>query len=103
MSDETWVDVGGADELKHQPVQQVLIGRTPVALTYCNEQFGAINGACNHVGGPLGEGTLEGEYVVCPWHYWKFHKKLLLDTPQLAGGRKRASPRSGLSLVFFHA
>ena len=73
MPDETWVDVGGADELKHQPVQQVLIGRTPVALTYCNEQFGAINGACNHVGGPLGEGTLEGEYVVCPWHYWKFH------------------------------
>ncbi|HSF08167.1 MAG TPA: NAD(P)H-dependent oxidoreductase, partial [Nitrospirales bacterium] len=41
--------------------------------TYCNEQFGAINGTCNHVGGPLGEGTLEGEYVVCPWHYWKFH------------------------------
>jgi len=32
-----------------------------------------------------------------------FHKKLLLDTPQLAGGRKGASPRSGLSLVFFHA
>jgi multimeric flavodoxin WrbA len=25
------------------------------------------------VGGPLGEGTLDGDYVVCPWHYWKFH------------------------------
>ncbi len=32
-----------------------------------------------------------------------FHKKLLLDTPQLAGGRKGASPRSGLNLVFFDA
>jgi len=31
------------------------------------------------------------------------HKKLLLDTPQLAGGRKGASPRSGLNLVFFDA
>ncbi|WP_342346709.1 Rieske 2Fe-2S domain-containing protein [uncultured Nitrospira sp.] len=73
MPDATWIDVGGVEDLKHQPVQQVLIGRTPVALTYRNEQFGAINGACNHVGGPLGEGTLDGEYVVCPWHYWKFH------------------------------
>jgi hypothetical protein len=33
----------------------------------------------------------------------RFHKKLLLDTPQLAGGRKGASPRSGLNLVFFDA
>lgn len=73
MPDATWIDVGGVENLKQQPVQQVLIGRTPVALAYHNEQFGAINGACNHVGGPLGEGTLDGEYVVCPWHYWKFH------------------------------
>jgi multimeric flavodoxin WrbA len=21
-----------------------------------------------------GEGTLEGDYVVCPWHYWKFER-----------------------------
>jgi multimeric flavodoxin WrbA len=27
------------------------------------------------VGGPLGLGTLEGEYVTCPWHYWKFHRR----------------------------
>lgn len=73
MPEGTWVDVGRANELKHKAVQQVMIGRTPVALTYHNGQFGAINGACNHVGGPLGEGILEGEYVVCPWHYWKFH------------------------------
>jgi nitrite reductase/ring-hydroxylating ferredoxin subunit len=26
------------------------------------------------VGGPLGEGKLDGEYVVCPWHYYKFHR-----------------------------
>ena len=29
---------------------------------------------CNHAGGPLGSGTLEGEYVVCPWHQWRFHR-----------------------------
>jgi multimeric flavodoxin WrbA len=22
----------------------------------------------------LGDGTLDGDYVTCPWHYWKFHR-----------------------------
>src|SRR5262249_40825415 len=34
----------------------------------------AINGVCNHAGGPLAKGTLEGDYVVCPWHQWRFHR-----------------------------
>ena len=25
-------------------------------------------------GGPFGKGTLDGDYVVCPWHQWKFHR-----------------------------
>ena len=33
-----------------------------------------MSGVCNHAGGPLGEGTLDGEYIVCPWHHWKFHR-----------------------------
>lgn len=48
---------------------------TPIALTYKNGSFVAISGACNHIGDPLSEGTLDGEYVVCPWHYWKFHRQ----------------------------
>jgi hypothetical protein len=26
-----------------------------------------------HAGGPLGEGLLKGDYLVCPWHGWQFH------------------------------
>jgi len=26
------------------------------------------------VGGPLGEGRLNGDYIVCPWHQWTFHR-----------------------------
>ena len=26
-----------------------------------------------HAGGPLGEGRLKGDYLVCPWHGWHFH------------------------------
>ena len=75
MPDERWFDIGPVEELKRKPVQEVMCGTTPVALTYRDGLFAAISGACNHVGGPLGEGTLDGEYVVCPWHYWKFHRE----------------------------
>jgi nitrite reductase/ring-hydroxylating ferredoxin subunit/multimeric flavodoxin WrbA len=70
---EVWIDVGAADDLRHKPLQQVQVGRARVALIHKDGEFSAISGVCNHVGGPLGEGRLEGDYVVCPWHYWKYH------------------------------
>jgi nitrite reductase/ring-hydroxylating ferredoxin subunit/multimeric flavodoxin WrbA len=73
MDDAKWVDVGAADELQRKPLQQVWLGRTRIALVFREGVFSAISGVCNHVGGPLGEGRLDGDYVVCPWHYWKFH------------------------------
>ena len=73
MDKETWIDVGSGSELKTQSLQQVMVGSTRVALTYKDGRFSAISGTCNHVGGPLGEGRLDGDYIVCPWHYWKFH------------------------------
>jgi multimeric flavodoxin WrbA/nitrite reductase/ring-hydroxylating ferredoxin subunit len=54
-------------------VQELRVGAKRIALTFRDGQFGAISGVCNHVGGPLGNGTLDGNYVVCPWHYYKFH------------------------------
>jgi nitrite reductase/ring-hydroxylating ferredoxin subunit/multimeric flavodoxin WrbA len=73
MESEAWIDVGAVDELSRRPLQQVLIGRARIALVFKDGEFSAVSGVCNHAGGPLGEGRLEGDYVVCPWHYWKFH------------------------------
>jgi nitrite reductase/ring-hydroxylating ferredoxin subunit/multimeric flavodoxin WrbA len=75
MSTEQWVDVGAAEELAGRAVQPVLIGSRKVALTCRDGEFGAISSLCNHAGGPLAEGRLDGDYVVCPWHYWKFHRR----------------------------
>jgi len=81
MSAETFVDVGSAEELSRKSVQAIQLERTRIALTYQDGKFGAISGVCNHVGGPLGDGRLDGEYVVCPWHYWKFHCRTGLGEP----------------------
>jgi nitrite reductase/ring-hydroxylating ferredoxin subunit/multimeric flavodoxin WrbA len=71
---ENWVDVGAADELKNTPLQRIALQNRDIALSFREETFGAVANACNHVGGPLGEGRLDGDYVTCPWHQWKFHR-----------------------------
>ena len=73
MSEEKWIDVGSSGELAGKPVQELRAGTRRIALTWRDGKFGAISGVCNHVGGPLGKGHLEGDFVVCPWHYYKFH------------------------------
>ena len=73
MSDD-WHDLGPIDDLKRLPLHEVRVGKKRIALSYRDGTFGAVSGVCNHVGGPLGEGQLDGDYVVCPWHYWKFHR-----------------------------
>ena len=44
----------------------------PIALFNTNGEFFAINYICPHMGGPLGEGKLNGYIVSCPWHGWTF-------------------------------
>ena len=75
MPEHEWFDVGPVEELKQRSVQPVTCGKTKIALAYADGRFSAISGVCNHVGGPLGDGTLDGDYIVCPWHYWKFHRE----------------------------
>ncbi len=74
MADAAWHDLGSVAELSGRPLRQIAIGRTRIALSCIDGVFGAISGACNHAGGPLGEGRLDGEYIVCPWHNWKYHR-----------------------------
>jgi nitrite reductase/ring-hydroxylating ferredoxin subunit len=48
-------------------------GGRSIALFNVAGTFHAIDNTCTHEGGPLGEGTLSGEVVVCPWHGTEFN------------------------------
>jgi nitrite reductase/ring-hydroxylating ferredoxin subunit/multimeric flavodoxin WrbA len=72
--EQNWIDVGAADELATTPLRRVNAAGRPLAISFRDGRFGAVANACNHVGGPLGEGRLDGDYIVCPWHNWKFHR-----------------------------
>lgn len=83
---ENWIAVGSADELARRELQQIVAGETPIALCHRHGTFTALSGVCNHVGGPLGEGRLVGDYVTCPWHFWKFHWQTGQTRPEVGDG-----------------
>ena len=60
----------------------VMVRNKPMALFNVDGAFYAINYICPHMGGPLGEGKLEGHVVSCPWHGWTFDVRTgLADHP----------------------
>ncbi len=44
-----------------------------IALYNVDGQIYATEDSCPHAGGPLGEGTLTGDCIACPWHGWRFN------------------------------
>lgn len=50
----------------------VVAGARVLALFNVEGGFHATDNSCPHRGGPLGEGTLDGAVVTCPWHGWQF-------------------------------
>lgn len=65
-------------ELRHLPPGSALVVYTPdgeeIALFNIEGNIYALNNECPHMGGPLGEGTIDrrGRCVTCPWHGWEF-------------------------------
>lgn len=43
-----------------------------VAVFNVAGEFHAIDNVCEHQGGPLAEGELDGCVVTCPWHGWTY-------------------------------
>ncbi|MGD2278552.1 MAG: NAD(P)H-dependent oxidoreductase [Candidatus Omnitrophota bacterium] len=70
-----WIDLGSVSALKKKQLQHMVVENTPIALVYKKGKFTAVSGECNHKKGPLGKGRMEGDYIVCPWHGWHFHRE----------------------------
>ena len=67
-----FVKVASLSALPPGSLTQVEIGERAFALCNLDGAVHALDGVCPHAGGPLGEGTLQGAMVVCPWHGFEF-------------------------------
>ena len=67
-----WHKVADVDALADGRVMTVTAGRVSLALTRCNDRYGALDNHCPHQGGPLGEGSIEKGWLRCPWHGYDY-------------------------------
>lgn len=68
-----WTTVAKVNDLQDGSGMVVSAGDKEIALFKVEGKFYALDNTCPHSGGPLGEGTLEGLVVTCPWHGWQFN------------------------------
>ena len=56
-----------------------------ICLARSKGKLSALDNWCPHRRGPLGEGWIENEAVVCPWHAWAFNLETgIADPPERA-------------------
>lgn len=66
------VKVADAGEIDDGMAKVVRVEGRTLAIFRVKDEFFALNNACLHRGGPLGEGDLDGYQIVCPWHGWTY-------------------------------
>ncbi len=67
-----FVKVAKASEVIQGKITMVEAGGKTIALFNLNNNYYALDNECTHVGGPLCEGAIDGEEVICPWHGARF-------------------------------
>jgi len=72
MGNEGWLRVAGANDVRPGEGRVVEAGGRTLALFNVEGAYYALDNACSHRGGPLGDGDLDGTVVSCPWHAWRW-------------------------------
>jgi len=72
MSGEAiWIRVAAGEQIPVREGRAVMIGGRELAIFNVGDRFLAVDGRCPHKGGPLCDGIVSGDTVVCPLHAWK--------------------------------
>jgi nitrite reductase (NADH) small subunit len=60
------------------------LGDKVICVANVNGTVTAMDNVCLHMGGPLGQGYIEGNKIVCPWHGWEYDLRTgeVSDDPQ---------------------
>lgn len=66
------VKVCAENDVPENGAKIVSVQDKEIAIFNVNGELFAVNNTCPHMGGPLGEGSLDGNIVTCPWHGWQF-------------------------------
>jgi 3-phenylpropionate/trans-cinnamate dioxygenase ferredoxin component len=70
-----FVRIVGTADVKPGTGTTIDVGGKSLAIFNVGGAYYAIDNTCVHRGGPLGEGDLDGDVVMCPWHNWTYDVK----------------------------
>ena len=71
MSDHRWIRITAVGNLPLREGRAVAVGDRELALFNLGSSILATDNRCPHQGGPLCDGIVTGESVICPLHAWK--------------------------------
>lgn len=96
---DSFVAVLDAAELQGEELRQVEVEGVPVLLARSRSgEVCALANICTHMGGPLAEGSRDGDSITCPWHGSRFdlHSGAVVEGPAVfAQPRIEAREREG--------
>ena len=73
MATPELVTVARVEDVPPGSVVRVEAGGEEIALANLEGELYAVQNACLHLEGPLGEGKIDVDrYLTCPWHGWKY-------------------------------
>src|SRR5262245_42678118 len=76
-----WIRVTYVENIPVRQGRSVKIGPYVVAIFNLGGEFRAVENVCPHRSGPLADGIVAGNDVVCPLHNWRFS----LDSGEVRG------------------
>jgi nitrite reductase (NADH) small subunit len=66
----SWIKITSEDGIPLREGRCVKVGRREIAVFHLADKFVAIDNLCPHNQGPLCDGLVKGDAVVCPLHGW---------------------------------
>lgn len=70
-----FVEVAKRSRIPEHGVITVEVEGKTLALVNLSGEIYALDDSCPHEAGPLSDGQLDGEEIVCPWHSSRFDVK----------------------------
>ena len=67
-----WIEALRSSDCREGELREVVVADHILAIARIDGVVYAMDGICPHQGGPLGQGSLCGHTVTCPWHGWQF-------------------------------
>lgn len=69
---EPWIGIANCESIPLREGRVVEIGGREIAVFNLGGRFLAVDNRCPHKAGPLADGIVSANTVVCPLHAWKF-------------------------------